>query len=113
MCELVAHASPDPFHTTGIAGGAGGRMESSTCVQRKESECSFIEHLHYKLNVCELDVMFNLEKAPTLCRHSRGLLEKAHFIVEEMFSNGCIVETNKVNSLQSLLLMDKQNKAGK
>merc|ERR1719410_272975 len=98
------------------------------CLQRKDSECSFIEHLNYKLiyrryaslffivgvdgdenelailefihivvetldryfeNVCELDVMFNLEKA--------------HFIVEEMFSNGCIVETNRLNSLHSII----------
>eukprot|EP01059_Diplonema_ambulator_P003305 TRINITY_DN12988_c0_g1_i1.p1 TRINITY_DN12988_c0_g1~~TRINITY_DN12988_c0_g1_i1.p1 ORF type:complete len:146 (+),score=61.81 TRINITY_DN12988_c0_g1_i1:60-497(+) len=105
------------------------------CLQRKESECSFIEHLQYKLiyrryaslffivgvdgdenelailefihvvvetldryfeNVCELDVMFNLEKA--------------HFIVEEMFANGTIVETNKVNSLHTLIFMDKQAK---
>eukprot|EP00659_Diplonema_papillatum_P016182 gene16182-24798_t len=114
------------------------------CLQRKETECSFIEHLQYKLiyrryaslffivelemdncsssftgvdgdenelailefihvvvetldkyfeNVCELDVMFNLEKA--------------HFIVEEMFCSGSIVETNKVNSLKSLVLMDR------
>ena len=48
----------------------------------------------YFANVCELDVMFNLEKA--------------HFIVEEMFSNGCIVETNILNSLYSLCHMDTQ-----
>eukprot|EP01060_Flectonema_neradi_P005908 TRINITY_DN13966_c0_g1_i1.p1 TRINITY_DN13966_c0_g1~~TRINITY_DN13966_c0_g1_i1.p1 ORF type:complete len:145 (+),score=14.68 TRINITY_DN13966_c0_g1_i1:43-477(+) len=105
------------------------------CLQRKDNECSFIEHLQFKLiyrryaslffivgvdgdenelailefihvvvetldryfqNVCELDVMFNLEKA--------------HFMVEEMFANGSIVETNKVNSLQSLLLVDKLSK---
>eukprot|EP01061_Rhynchopus_euleeides_P018162 TRINITY_DN3000_c0_g2_i2.p2 TRINITY_DN3000_c0_g2~~TRINITY_DN3000_c0_g2_i2.p2 ORF type:complete len:148 (+),score=61.57 TRINITY_DN3000_c0_g2_i2:247-690(+) len=108
------------------------------CLQRKENECSFIEHLQYKLiyrryaslffivgvdgdenelailefihvvvetldryfaNVCELDVMFNLEKA--------------HFIVEEMFANGCIVETNILNSLYSLCHMDNQQKDAK
>lgn len=47
----------------------------------------------YFENVCELDVMFNLEKA--------------HFIVEEMLSNGKIVETNKANVLDPIRLMDK------
>lgn len=105
------------------------------CLQRRESDCSFIEHLQYKLiyrryaslffivgvegqenelailefihcvvetfdkyfeNVCELDVMFNVDKA--------------HFILEEMVANGTVVETNKANILQSLLLMDKESK---
>lgn len=105
------------------------------CLQRRESDCSFIEHLQYKLvyrryaslffivgvdgdenelsvlefihcvvetldkyfeNVCELDVMFNAEKA--------------HFILEEMVSNGNVVETNKMNVLQPLVLMDKDRK---
>jgi len=42
---------------------------------------------------CELDIMFNLEKA--------------HFIVDEMFMNGCIVETNKANILKPVVLLDK------
>lgn len=106
------------------------------CLQRRDNvDCSFIEHLQYKLvyrryaslffivgvdteenelgilefihcvvetldkyfeNVCELDVMFNAEKA--------------HFIVEEMVANGNVAETNKINVLQSLLLMDKDHK---
>ena len=35
--------------------------------------------------MCELDIMFNLEKA--------------HFILDEMVVYGCVVETNKVNIL--------------
>ena len=105
------------------------------CLQRKESECNFVEHLQYKLvyrryaslffivgvdndenelavlefihclvetfdkyfeNVCELDVMFNVEKA--------------HFILEEMMANGAVVETNRMNVLQPLILMDKERK---
>jgi AP-4 complex subunit sigma-1 len=50
----------------------------------------------YFENVCELDVMFNCEKA--------------HFILEEMLANGNVCETNKMNILQSLLLMDKDTK---
>ena len=42
---------------------------------------------------CELDIMFNLEKA--------------HFILDEMVMNGCIIETNKNNVLAPVLLLDK------
>ncbi|EFC50807.1 predicted protein [Naegleria gruberi] len=102
------------------------------CLSRNEDQCSFIEHMGYKLiyrryaslffivgvdshenelailefihclvetfdkyfeNVCELDVMFNLEKA--------------HFIVEEMVANGCITETNRTNILETVQMMDK------
>ena len=44
-------------------------------------------------NVCELDIMFNLEKA--------------HFILDEMVMNGCIIETNKNNVLQPIQILDK------
>eukprot|EP00906_Rhabdomonas_costata_P018579 RCo027115 len=105
------------------------------CLQRRDNECSFVEHLTYKLvyrryaslffivgvdndenelailefihaivetfdkyfdNVCELDLMFNLEKA--------------QFILEEMVANGCILETNKANILAPIELMDKIKK---
>ena len=36
-------------------------------------------------------------------------LEKAHFMLEEMVMNGCIVETNKVNILSPIQLMDKSS----
>jgi hypothetical protein len=55
---------------------------------------AFVETLDkYFENVCELDIMFNLEKA--------------HFILEEMVTNGCIVETNKANILKPILLLEK------
>ncbi|KAG6486455.1 hypothetical protein ZIOFF_055030 [Zingiber officinale] len=44
-------------------------------------------------NVCELDIMFHLEKA--------------HFMLEEMVMNGCIVETSKSNILAPIQLMEK------
>jgi AP-4 complex subunit sigma-1 len=34
-------------------------------------------------------------------------IEKAHYIVDEMVANGCIVENNKSNILKPLTLMDK------
>ncbi|XP_021854170.1 AP-4 complex subunit sigma [Spinacia oleracea] len=102
------------------------------CLARNEQQCSFVEHRNYKIvyrryaslfflvgvdndenelailefihllvetmdrhfgNVCELDIMFHLEKA--------------HFMLEEMVMNGCIVETNKSNILAPIQLMDK------
>lgn len=44
-------------------------------------------------NVCELDIMFHLEKA--------------HFIVSEMIVDGCIVETNKANIMAPIQMMEK------
>ncbi|CAA2999793.1 AP-4 complex subunit sigma [Olea europaea subsp. europaea] len=102
------------------------------CLARNEQQCSFVEHRNYKIvyrryaslfflvgvdneenelailefihllvetmdrhfgNVCELDIMFHLEKA--------------HFMLEEMVMNGCIVETSKANILSPIQLMDK------
>lgn len=34
-------------------------------------------------------------------------IEKAHFILDEMVANGYIVEMNKTNILNPLVLMDK------
>ena len=72
--------------------------------QEEENELGILELIHalvetldkYFENVCELDIMFNLEKA--------------HFILDEIVCNGQIVETNKTNILQPILLMDKVSK---
>lgn len=44
-------------------------------------------------NVCELDIMFHLEKA--------------HFIIYEMIVDGCVVETNKANIMAPIQMMEK------
>mmetsp|Transcript_2686 Transcript_2686/g.3059 ORF Transcript_2686/g.3059 Transcript_2686/m.3059 type:complete len:145 (+) Transcript_2686:217-651(+) len=101
------------------------------CLSRSDNQCSFVEHRNYKVvyrryaslfflvgvdgdenelatlefihcivetldryygNVCELDLMFHIEKA--------------HFILDEMVMNGCIVETNKENILKPMQLLD-------
>ncbi len=67
----------------------------------KENELAILEFIHtmvetldkYFENVCELDIMFNIEKA--------------HFILDEMVMNGHVVETNKSNILTPVKLMDK------
>lgn len=90
------------------------------CLARSDKQCSFVAHRSYKViyrryaslffivgvdgeenelamfefihcvvetldrhfgNVCELDIMFHLDKA--------------HYILDEMVMNGCVVETNK------------------
>ncbi|RZC81646.1 hypothetical protein C5167_044219 [Papaver somniferum] len=83
------------------------------CLTRTDQQCSFVEHRNYKNelailefihllvetmdrhfgNVCELDIMFHLEKV--------------HFMLEEMVMNGYIVETSKSNVLAPIQLMEK------
>jgi AP-4 complex subunit sigma-1 len=66
-----------------------------------QNELAVLEFIHslvetldkYFESVCELDIMFHIEKA--------------HYIVDEMVANGCIVENNKANILKPLQLMDK------
>jgi hypothetical protein len=71
---------------------------------RQQNELGILEFIHafvetldrYFENVCELDIMFNIEKA--------------HFILDEMVTNGVIVETNKANVLKPVLLLEKVSK---
>ena len=66
-----------------------------------ENELAVLEFIHslvetldrYFESVCELDIMYHIEKA--------------HYIVNEMVSNGYIVENNKINSLNQIALLDK------
>jgi len=69
-------------------------------IDYEENELGVFDFLHllvetldtYFDNVCELDIMFNLDKA--------------HIILDEMISNGYIVETNKKNVMLALHLLD-------
>ena len=77
------------------------------CDPDEENELGILEFIHalvetmdkYFESVCELDIMFNLEKA--------------HFILDEMVMNGCIVETNKQNIMAPIMLMDKYTSKGR
>ncbi|KAF1329106.1 Ap-4 complex subunit sigma, partial [Globisporangium splendens] len=68
-----------------------------------KNELGVLEFIHalvetmdkYFESVCELDIMFNLEKA--------------HFILDEMVMNGYIVETNKISILKPIHLMEKSS----
>jgi len=102
------------------------------CLMRGEQQCSFFEYKEYKIayrryaslffvigadddenelavlefihalvetmdrhfdNVCELDIM--------------SQLDKAHYIVDEMIANGCVMEMNKNLVLEPLGALDK------
>merc|ERR1712046_41005 len=71
-----------------------------------ENELAILEFIHsfvetldrYFENVCELDIMKNLEAV--------------HFMLNEMVMNGCIVETNKQNIMAPIMLMDKYTSKG-
>eukprot|EP00927_Polykrikos_kofoidii_P075315 TRINITY_DN71450_c0_g1_i1.p1 TRINITY_DN71450_c0_g1~~TRINITY_DN71450_c0_g1_i1.p1 ORF type:complete len:147 (-),score=33.94 TRINITY_DN71450_c0_g1_i1:77-517(-) len=68
------------------------------------NELALLEFIHtlvetldkYFENVCELDIMFNLDKA--------------HVILDEMVLDGCIVETTKAAALKPLLLLERHSK---
>ena len=64
------------------------------CFSLKEVDTVFPVSFYLNLQ-CELDIMFHLEKA--------------HFMLEEMVMNGCIVETSKTNILQPIQLMEKSS----
>eukprot|EP00927_Polykrikos_kofoidii_P037769 TRINITY_DN3199_c0_g1_i1.p1 TRINITY_DN3199_c0_g1~~TRINITY_DN3199_c0_g1_i1.p1 ORF type:complete len:147 (-),score=29.66 TRINITY_DN3199_c0_g1_i1:43-483(-) len=68
------------------------------------NELAILEFIHtlvetldkYFENVCELDIMFNIDKA--------------HIILDELVLDGCIVETNKAAALKPLHLLEKHSK---
>jgi AP-4 complex subunit sigma-1 len=67
------------------------------------NELAYLEFIHnlvetldkYFENVCELDIMFNIEKA--------------HFVLDEMVMNGSILETNRPTILSQIYALDKAN----
>eukprot|EP01102_Stenamoeba_stenopodia_P003214 TRINITY_DN13143_c0_g1_i1.p1 TRINITY_DN13143_c0_g1~~TRINITY_DN13143_c0_g1_i1.p1 ORF type:complete len:144 (+),score=27.14 TRINITY_DN13143_c0_g1_i1:114-545(+) len=69
-------------------------------VDESENELGILEFIHqivetfdaYFEDVCELDIMFNLEKA--------------HMIIDEMVLNGSIYETNRNNILAPISLIE-------
>ena len=69
-----------------------------------ENELGVLEFIHflvetldaYFVNVCELDIMFNIEKA--------------YFMLDEIVQCGHIVETNRANVLEHMALLDKMAK---
>ncbi|XP_064402617.1 uncharacterized protein LOC135348363 [Halichondria panicea] len=73
-------------------------------VDNTENELSVLEFIHnivetfdrYFESVCELDIMFNIDKA--------------HMILDEMIMNGQIVETNKNRVLAPVAVLEKASK---
>eukprot|EP00035_Acanthoeca_spectabilis_P008139 m.149149 g.149149 ORF g.149149 m.149149 type:complete len:178 (+) comp14225_c0_seq7:2426-2959(+) len=73
-------------------------------IDAAENELSILEFIHmivetydsYFEGVCELDIMFNIEKA--------------HMILDEIVVNGEIVETNRTRILAPVRIIDKASK---
>merc|ERR1712071_508870 len=71
--------------------------------ENTENELGLLEFIHTLVetmdkwagSICELDIMYQLEQV--------------HFLVDEMVMNGCIVETNKMNVLRPLDLMERES----
>lgn len=69
-----------------------------------KNELAMLEFIHclvetldkYFENVCELDIMFNIDRA--------------HFLLDEMLLGGNVVETNKKHALKPLQLLDQSAK---
>eukprot|EP00055_Hartaetosiga_balthica_P018583 m.134823 g.134823 ORF g.134823 m.134823 type:complete len:148 (+) comp9746_c0_seq1:120-563(+) len=72
-----------------------------------ENELSILEFIHmvvetldqYFEGVCELDIMFNIEKV--------------HFILDEMIANGEVIENNKTRIIAPIRVLDKVHKLEK
>merc|ERR1739845_266774 len=71
-------------------------------IDHSENELAVYEFIHnlvelfdrYFRQVCELDIMFNLEKA--------------HILIDEMVVNGCITESSQAEVLDQLSLIDME-----
>ena len=71
--------------------------------ENAENELGLLEFIHTLVetmdkwagSICELDIMYQLEQV--------------HFLVNEMVTNGYIVETNKMNILRPLDLMERES----
>jgi hypothetical protein len=72
-----------------VARAPHGRAAPPRLRAWRQNELAILEFIHalvetldrYFENVCELDIMFNLEKA--------------HFVLDEMVMNGCILEVRR------------------
>ena len=71
--------------------------------ENPENESGLLEFIHNLVetmdkwagSICELDIMYQLEQV--------------HFLLDEMVMNGYIVETNKMNVLRPLDLMERES----
>lgn len=81
-----------------------GTKMSKDVDDNPENELGLLEFIHTLVetmdkwagSICELDIMYQLEQV--------------HFLVDEMVQNGFIVETNKMNILRPLDLMEQESK---
>jgi AP-4 complex subunit sigma-1 len=80
-----------------------GTKMSKDAEDNPENELGLLEFIHTLVetmdkwagSICELDIMYQLEQV--------------HFLLDEMVQNGFIVETNKMNVLRPLDLMERES----
>ena len=91
-----------PFLLTSLFFIVGSRL-SKDGNDNPENELGLLEFIHNLVetmdkwagSICELDIMYQLEQV--------------HFLLDEMVMNGYIVETNKMNVLRPLDLMERES----
>ena len=91
-----------PFLLTSLFFIVGSRL-SKDGNDNPENELGLLEFIHNLVetmdkwagSICELDIMYQLEQV--------------HFPLDEMVMNGYIVETNKMNVLRPLDLMERES----
>lgn len=72
--------------------------------ENKENELGMLEFIHTLVetmdkwagSICELDIMYQLEQV--------------HFLLDEMVMNGYIIETNRMNVLKPIDLLERESK---
>eukprot|EP00565_Helicotheca_tamesis_P008989 CAMPEP_0185724808 /NCGR_PEP_ID=MMETSP1171-20130828/1186_1 /TAXON_ID=374046 /ORGANISM="Helicotheca tamensis, Strain CCMP826" /LENGTH=137 /DNA_ID=CAMNT_0028392741 /DNA_START=129 /DNA_END=542 /DNA_ORIENTATION=- len=87
-----------------IVGTKADVISGGTSVENNENELGLLEFIHTLVetmdkwagSICELDIMYQLEQV--------------HFLLDEMVMNGYVVETNKMNILRPLDLIERESK---
>uniref|UniRef100_A0A7S2SGD8 AP complex subunit sigma n=1 Tax=Eucampia antarctica TaxID=49252 RepID=A0A7S2SGD8_9STRA len=84
--------------------GTKADLDAGPGAENKENELGMLEFIHTLVetmdkwagSICELDIMYQLEQV--------------HFLVNEMVMNGYIVETNRINILKPIDLIEREGK---
>ena len=84
--------------------GTKADTDAGPGAENKENELGMLEFIHTLVetmdkwagSICELDIMYQLEQV--------------HFLLDEMVMNGHIIETNRINILRPIDLLERESK---
>ena len=84
--------------------GTKADIDAGPGAENKENELGMLEFIHTLVetmdkwagSICELDIMYQLEQV--------------HFLLDEMVMNGHIIETNRINILRPIDLLERESK---